>query len=91
MTIFAIILYFQTYDSIDYFYSGIIRLIAGIITLLIGIENYIVKKREYYILVHPNYNVLWNGDRHFTELTGALLHYLELISSSFSYGTKGAG
>ncbi|KRF67648.1 hypothetical protein ASG99_14040 [Bacillus sp. Soil768D1] len=47
LTIFAIILYFQTFDSIDYFYSGIIRLIAGIITLLIGIENYIVKKREY--------------------------------------------
>ena len=47
LTIFAIIFYFQTYDSIDYFHSGIIRLIAGIITLLIGIENYIVKKREY--------------------------------------------
>lgn len=47
LTIFAIILYFQTYNSIDYFHSGIIRLIAGIITFLIGIENYIVKKREY--------------------------------------------
>lgn len=48
LTIFAIILYFQTYDSIDYFYSGIIRLITGIITLLIGIENYIVKKENIY-------------------------------------------
>lgn len=47
LTILAIILYFQTYNSIDYFHSGIIRLIAGIITFLIGIENYIVKKREY--------------------------------------------
>ncbi|MGW6434965.1 hypothetical protein ACWFPQ_17040 [Peribacillus butanolivorans] len=25
----------------------------------------------------------------FIELTGTLLHYQELISSSFSYGTKG--
>jgi hypothetical protein len=47
LTIFAIILYFQTYDRIDYYYSGIFRLIAGIITLLTGIENYIVKKRDY--------------------------------------------
>lgn len=47
LVIFASILYFQTYDSIDYFYSGILRLFVGIITLLIGIENYIVKKGEY--------------------------------------------
>ncbi|KRF61388.1 hypothetical protein ASG99_26045 [Bacillus sp. Soil768D1] len=47
LIIFAIILYFQTYDSIDYIYSGILRLIAGIIILLTGIENYIVKKRDY--------------------------------------------
>ncbi|MET3322361.1 hypothetical protein [Peribacillus butanolivorans] len=47
LIIFAIILYFQTYDSIDYIYSGILRLIAGIVILLTGIENYIVKKRDY--------------------------------------------
>ncbi|KQU17978.1 hypothetical protein ASG65_25590 [Bacillus sp. Leaf13] len=47
LIIFAIILYFQTYDSIDYIYSGILRLIAGIIIFLTGIENYIVKKRDY--------------------------------------------
>ncbi|MBK5442214.1 MULTISPECIES: hypothetical protein [unclassified Peribacillus] len=47
LIIFAIILYFQTYDRIDYIYSGILRLIAGIIILLTGIENYIVKKRDY--------------------------------------------
>ncbi|GAB6255784.1 hypothetical protein [Peribacillus frigoritolerans] len=33
LIIFAIIVYFQTYDSIDYIYSGILRLIAGIIIL----------------------------------------------------------
>ncbi|CAH0257776.1 hypothetical protein SRABI96_03343 [Peribacillus sp. Bi96] len=48
LIIFAIILYFQTYDSIDYIHSGILRLIAGIITLLTGIENYIVKKEIIY-------------------------------------------
>ncbi|MDM5214744.1 hypothetical protein QUF94_25570 [Peribacillus sp. NJ4] len=48
LVIFATILYFQTYDSIDYFHSGILRLIAGIITLLIRIENYIVKKENIY-------------------------------------------
>ncbi|MED3912700.1 hypothetical protein FQP34_24660 [Peribacillus simplex] len=47
LIIFAIILYFQTYDSIEYIYSGILRLIAGIVILLTGIENYIVKKRDY--------------------------------------------
>ncbi|MBT2650043.1 hypothetical protein J7E52_25665 [Bacillus sp. ISL-34] len=47
LIILAVILYFQSYDSIEYFYSGILRLIAGIITLLTGIENYIVKKKEY--------------------------------------------
>lgn len=47
LIILTVILYFQSYDSIEYFYSGILRLIAGIITLLTGIENYIVKKKEY--------------------------------------------
>ncbi|MFJ7930608.1 hypothetical protein [Peribacillus sp. NPDC096448] len=47
LIILAVILYFQSYDSIEYFYSGILRLIAGIITLLTGIENYIVLKKEY--------------------------------------------
>lgn len=59
LVICAIIVYLQTYNKVNYFYSGILNIIAGVIFLLNGIEIYILKKRGYIFWLILS--VLWLG------------------------------
>ncbi|MBG9587251.1 hypothetical protein [Cytobacillus firmus] len=55
----AIIVYIQTYNKINYFYSGILNIIAGVIFLINGIDIYNLKKRGYIVWLF--FSVIWFG------------------------------
>lgn len=59
LIIAGILVYLKASNSIEYFYSGILTIIAAIIFLLNGIEVYKKKKRGY--LIWFILAVLWLG------------------------------